>query len=309
MEANVKKSELTDATAGPATDGTPVQVTDTTLESDTGPPLGPAADATLGSATDATPHQATDLTLAPLTRTSNNQQGRGLSFEQLMLASINRGSRATQKRKKVCDGAEIITGEEVLNRLLSAEEEKLKVITQKETKKEKQKIVVKESESSDEDDHYSTVQNKRMRTITNLFLLNLAVSDLLLGVLCMPFTLVGALLRDFIFGAFMCKLLPYLQACSVSVGVWTLVAISVERYYAICHPLRSLSWQTVNHAYKTIVMIWCGSFICMSPIAMLSQLQPTNQALVLYFVVAVDKTIVVALHQRADRQSLCKREL
>lgn len=64
------------------------------------------------------------------------------------------------------------------------------------------------------------VQNKRMRTITNLFLLNLAVSDLFLGVFCMPFTLVGMLLRDFIFGELMCKLLPYLQGlliflCSV----------------------------------------------------------------------------------------------
>jgi hypothetical protein len=55
------------------------------------------------------------------------------------------------------------------------------------------------------------VQNKRMRTITNLFLLNLAVSDLFLGVFCMPFTLVGAILRDFVFGEIMCKLLPYLQ--------------------------------------------------------------------------------------------------
>ena len=55
------------------------------------------------------------------------------------------------------------------------------------------------------------VQNKRMRTITNLFLLNLAVSDIFIGVFCMPFTLVGTLLRDFIFGEFMCKLLPYLQ--------------------------------------------------------------------------------------------------
>lgn len=55
------------------------------------------------------------------------------------------------------------------------------------------------------------VQNKRMRTITNLFLLNLAISDLFLGVFCMPFTLVGMLLRDFIFGEMMCKLLPYLQ--------------------------------------------------------------------------------------------------
>lgn len=55
------------------------------------------------------------------------------------------------------------------------------------------------------------IQNQRMRTITNVFLLNLAVSDLLLGVLCMPFTLVGTLLRNFVFGELMCKLLPYLQ--------------------------------------------------------------------------------------------------
>lgn len=55
------------------------------------------------------------------------------------------------------------------------------------------------------------IQNRRMRTITNLFLLNLAISDVLLGVLCMPITLVGTLLRDFIFGEVMCKLLPYLQ--------------------------------------------------------------------------------------------------
>ena len=55
------------------------------------------------------------------------------------------------------------------------------------------------------------VQNRRMRTITNVFLLNLAVSDILLGVLCMPFTLIGALLRDFVFGEIMCKCLPYLE--------------------------------------------------------------------------------------------------
>lgn len=55
------------------------------------------------------------------------------------------------------------------------------------------------------------IQNRRMRTITNVFLLNLAISDILLGVLCMPITLIGTLLRDFVFGELMCKLLPYLQ--------------------------------------------------------------------------------------------------
>lgn len=52
---------------------------------------------------------------------------------------------------------------------------------------------------------------KKMRTITNLFLLNLAVSDLLLSVLCMPFSLVAFLLKDFIFGEPMCILVRYFQ--------------------------------------------------------------------------------------------------
>lgn len=38
-----------------------------------------------------------------------------------------------------------------------------------------------------------------------------AVSDLLLGVFCMPFTLLGQLLKNFVFGAAMCKLIPYFQ--------------------------------------------------------------------------------------------------
>ncbi|XP_014255525.1 cholecystokinin receptor type A-like [Cimex lectularius] len=55
------------------------------------------------------------------------------------------------------------------------------------------------------------VRNRGMRTVTNVFLLNLAVSDLLLGVLCMPFTLIGSILQDFVFGPFMCRLIPFMQ--------------------------------------------------------------------------------------------------
>ena len=52
---------------------------------------------------------------------------------------------------------------------------------------------------------------RNMRTITNLFLLNLSISDLLLSVLCMPFSLVAFLLKDFIFGEPMCILVRYFQ--------------------------------------------------------------------------------------------------
>lgn len=58
-------------------------------------------------------------------------------------------------------------------------------------------------------------QNKRMRTVTNVFLLNLSISDLLLAIFCMPFTLIPSVMRNFIFGETVCILIRYLQGESL----------------------------------------------------------------------------------------------
>ena len=67
------------------------------------------------------------------------------------------------------------------------------------------------------------VQNRGMRSITNMFLLNLAIADLLVGVFCMPFTLVGIVLKDFVFGAVLCKLIPYLQGKQILLSNYTYI--------------------------------------------------------------------------------------
>ncbi|KAL3209677.1 hypothetical protein MRX96_038099 [Rhipicephalus microplus] len=68
------------------------------------------------------------------------------------------------------------------------------------------------------------------------------------------------------------------SAVSVSVSVWTLVSISMERFFAIVRPLQSRRWQTVSHAYRVIAVIWALSLIHVAPIAVLSQLIPTRTA-------------------------------
>ncbi|KAG8430797.1 hypothetical protein GDO86_019993 [Hymenochirus boettgeri] len=109
------------------------------------------------------------------------------------------------------------------------------------------------------------VMNKRLRTITNSFLLSLAISDLMVAILCMPFTLIPNLMENFIFGTVMCKATAYFMGLSVSVSTFNLVAISIERYSAICNPLKSRVWQTRSHAYRVIAATWVLSVILMIP--------------------------------------------
>ncbi|CAL8241596.1 unnamed protein product [Merluccius merluccius] len=118
------------------------------------------------------------------------------------------------------------------------------------------------------------VRNRRMRTVTNLFLLSLAVSDLMVALVCIPFTLIPNLMRNFIFGAGMCKLVMYFMGVSVSVSTFNLMAISMERYSAICNPLKSRTWQTKSHAVKVISATWAASLILMLPYPISSTLKP-----------------------------------
>lgn len=50
-----------------------------------------------------------------------------------------------------------------------------------------------------------------------------------------------------------------ISGISVSVSSFTMLAISVERFYAICRPLKSIGWQTKSHAYKVYLESMCGS--------------------------------------------------
>lgn len=78
-----------------------------------------------------------------------------------------------------------------------------------------------------------------MRTVTNFFIANLAVGDIIMSLFCVPFSFVPTLILTYWpFGTVLCHLVNYTQATSVLVSAYTLVAISVDRYIVIMWPLR-----------------------------------------------------------------------
>uniref|UniRef100_A0A8C5S080 Gastrin/cholecystokinin type B receptor n=1 Tax=Laticauda laticaudata TaxID=8630 RepID=A0A8C5S080_LATLA len=115
--------------------------------------------------------------------------------------------------------------------------------------------------------------HKRLRTITNAFLLSLALSDLMVALFCLPFTFIPSLMRSFVFGRAVCKAVAYLMGVSVSVSTFSLVGIAVERYSAICRPLQSRAWQTRSHAHRVIAATWVLSALLMLPYPVYSTTQ------------------------------------
>ncbi|KAJ3585427.1 hypothetical protein NHX12_014146 [Muraenolepis orangiensis] len=80
---------------------------------------------------------------------------------------------------------------------------------------------------------YVIYRFKTLRTVTNFFIANLAVADLLVNTLCLPFTLVYTLLGDWKFGSALCFLLPYAQGLAVHVSTVTLNVIALDRHSAV----------------------------------------------------------------------------
>ncbi|XP_062307199.1 neuropeptide FF receptor 2a [Osmerus eperlanus] len=116
---------------------------------------------------------------------------------------------------------------------------------------------------------FLVLRSKNMRTVTNLFILNLAVSDLLVGIFCMPTTLLDNIITGWPFGSLVCKMSGMVQGISVSASVFTLVAIAVDRFRCIVYPFKqklALSTATV-----IIVIIWVLAVSIMCPSGVMLQ--------------------------------------
>ncbi|CAM1293238.1 tkr-3 (predicted) [Pycnogonum litorale] len=79
--------------------------------------------------------------------------------------------------------------------------------------------------------------SRRMHSVTNYFIANLAVSDIVIGLFAIPIHLQAALLRRWHLPEFMCPLFPFAEDLSVNVSIFTLSAIALDRYRAIMYPL------------------------------------------------------------------------
>ncbi|XP_052743188.1 orexin/Hypocretin receptor type 1 [Bicyclus anynana] len=114
-------------------------------------------------------------------------------------------------------------------------------------------------------------RNHSMRTVTNYFIVNLAVADFMVILICLPPTVLWDVTETWFFGTAMCRIVLYFQSVSVTVSVLTLTFISVDRWYAICFPLKFKS--TTSRAKTAILIIWVLSLLFNVPEFVVLQVQ------------------------------------
>ncbi|XP_035376988.1 galanin receptor type 1b [Electrophorus electricus] len=111
------------------------------------------------------------------------------------------------------------------------------------------------------------IKTRRSRSTTNIFILNLSIADLSFLLFCVPFQATIYSLPEWIFGAFLCKFVHYFLMVSMLVSIFTLVAMSVDRYIAVVLSKKSPCIRNRRNALLGVCIIWMLSFIFAVPVA------------------------------------------
>ncbi|XP_035233184.1 prolactin-releasing peptide receptor-like [Stegodyphus dumicola] len=124
---------------------------------------------------------------------------------------------------------------------------------------------------------YVVFRNKSMQTVTNFFITNLALSDILLCTFAVPFTPLYMFLREWIFGRILCHLVPYAQGVSVYISAFTLMSIAIDRFFVIIYPFKPRL--QVTYCYLIIISVWVLAGLLTLPYGIFMDLVPTEKGL------------------------------
>ncbi|KAH8373083.1 hypothetical protein KR009_011635 [Drosophila setifemur] len=114
-------------------------------------------------------------------------------------------------------------------------------------------------------------RHRSMRNIPNTYILSLALADLLVILVCVPVATIVYTQESWPFERNMCRITEFFKDISIGVSVFTLTALSAERYCAIVNPLRKL--QTKPLTVFTAVMIWILAIILGMPSFLVSDIK------------------------------------
>lgn len=106
---------------------------------------------------------------------------------------------------------------------------------------------------------YAFCRSRSLRTPSNIFIINLAVTDLLMCLTQTPIFFINSMHKHWIFGKKGCELYAFCGALFGICSMMTLMVIAVDRYVVITRPLASLGVMSRKKAFTTVAVAWLYS--------------------------------------------------
>ncbi|CAL8347244.1 unnamed protein product [Lota lota] len=107
----------------------------------------------------------------------------------------------------------------------------------------------------------SVACHRQLRTVTNYFIVNLAVADLLLSSTVLPFSAILEILDRWVFGRVFCTVWAAVDVLCCTASIMSLCVISVDRYVGVSYPLRYPAIVTERRALLAVVALWALSVV------------------------------------------------
>ncbi|XP_069188168.1 neuropeptide CCHamide-1 receptor-like [Procambarus clarkii] len=113
-----------------------------------------------------------------------------------------------------------------------------------------------------------------MRNVPNTYILSLALGDLLVVIFAVPFVSIIYVTEKWPFGEVICRVSEFMRDTSVGVTVFTLTALSADRYMAIVDPVGKRAGAVAHRSTMAVTaVIWVLAVVLAAPAGIFSNLR------------------------------------
>ncbi|XP_062980106.1 C-C chemokine receptor type 1-like [Elgaria multicarinata webbii] len=116
------------------------------------------------------------------------------------------------------------------------------------------------------------IRFKKLKSMTDIYLLNLAISDLLF-IFSLPFWAYNATVSRWMYGDAMCKILYGIYRVGFYSGSFFIILLTIDRYLAIVHAVFALRARTVFHGAFSSIVTWLVAFLASVPAFVFKRVQ------------------------------------
>uniref|UniRef100_A0A3Q4FZZ7 Opioid receptor delta 1 n=1 Tax=Neolamprologus brichardi TaxID=32507 RepID=A0A3Q4FZZ7_NEOBR len=139
---------------------------------------------------------------------------------------------------------------------------------------------------------YGVVRYTKMKTATNIYIFNLALADAL-ATSTLPFQSAKYLMSTWPFGELLCKVVIAIDYYNMFTSIFTLTMMSVDRYIAVCHPVKALDFRTPAKAKLINVAIWILSSAIGVPVMIMAVTKVTKEGEGIFIAAVKKKSCVI----------------